>query len=294
MSSSGTIDDDGFTQVKSKRKSRRSKYVVKEKTVDDYFEDLTSKSEILKSSNVFQTLIVQLEKLNIVQKRDFHENEQKKDDILSSIIYPQKRITSVKCLALGSPTDSHVAMYQLGLLRNLLEYLNLSSSIVTCWDPVFSKEDENLFSKLGYQVVNPDDPKKVESCKDEEEQLTDQNSKLETDVKSITLYYMIHSPPSLTNSILSMNENQGGDIVVIGNNLITYSNHLSDAELADKYPFISDAIKDIESAEKDNSEKVWEFFPIPDRLSKNDAWMTAVNDLAIYWKRFLVIEDNKI
>ncbi|VVT51083.1 uncharacterized protein SAPINGB_P002978 [Magnusiomyces paraingens] len=310
--------NDGFTPVVSKRKARRSKYVVREKTVEDHLQDLQEKADAFKGSVVYSTIIAHLDALIPENKQDLKEDitegtqddfpkekksdkegqeevnteETKKDtkddpkddldkksdkdsnkeskedlkEISQQTTQSQTPISIVRCLALGSPTDSHNAMYQLALLGLLLNHLGLPSSSVSCWDPVFTPADLKLFDRLGY-TVSQTDP--------EEPQIAKPNT-------SATLYYVIHSPPLLTEKVLARANESSLRTVVIGNNLTTYTNHHSDAELSEKYPVLFKAIEDVDGNEES---KYWEFRVIPDKLSKNEAWMTAVNDLAVYWEK---------
>lgn len=270
-----------FAPTTSKRKTRRNKYVVPVKTVDNHIEDMKINSDLLSDSLFYKTFVTNLDtfkaKLNF-EKSPF-------------------RIGTLRCLALGSPTDSINAMYQLAILNLVLKHLDIDPKNVSVWDPVISDDDKELFKSLGYAVTE-DGP---ENTHDKEKNDSLQN-RSEND---FVCFYMMHSPPWLTEQVLRTNENS--KFMIIGNNLTSYSNHLSAQELKDKYPFIASAIEDIEgpleipivmgnkrkSAKQKNKpientkplNQVWDFFPIPDSHSRNDAWMSAVNDTSVYWKK---------
>lgn len=352
-----------FSVIKSGRKSRRNKYVVLEKTVDDWVSEVRTKSEQVEGSQFYKELVSRLDGLVKDSQKD-----QDSDKL------PAPKVCRVRCLALGSPCESVNALYQLAILELLRVRLGVCAESVSVWDPVFTPDDVQLFGRLGYLVAEHDlkDEKEFEDkeSKDEKESGGEQESKddiqsagetaskgekastgekashdehaltgektfkdetassgEEASVKDenkstdqqelvnqepfdkdtdnhLVLYYMMHSPPSLTEHILQTN--QHSNFLVIGNNLTTYSNHLSTNDLRQKYPCIAAAIEDIDGplvssvvlSNRTPKKKpqvlptklnqTWDFFAIPEALSKADAWMTAVNDTAIYWPKRVV------
>lgn len=338
-----------FSVIKSGRKSRRNKYVVLEKTVDDWVSEVQTKSEQVEGSQFYKELVSRLDGL----AKDGQKDQDSK--------IPTPKVCRVRCLALGSPCESVNALYQLAILELLRERLGVCSENVSVWDPVFTPDDVQLFGRLGYLVAEHDLKDEKESggqeSKDEKKSAGDKESQdekastgeqestddtqstdekasndekeshIEASVKDekkytdqlepvnqkpfdkdtdnhLVLYYMMHSPPSLTEHILQTN--QHSNFLVIGNNLTTYSNHLSTNDLRQKYPCIAAAIEDIDGplissvvlSKRTPKKKpqvvptklnqTWDFFAIPDALSKADAWMTAVNDTAIYWPKRVV------
>lgn len=228
--------EDGFTAVsKGGRKSRRkNKYVIQEKTVDDYLAILAEKKAKLQQSKFMERLA------QIFQEFDLPE------------------INSIRCLALGPPSDTAStmpAMYQLALLQLLTELLRVPNTHVSVWDPVFSDMDKSILEKSGYQV-SPELPNVELNC---------------------CLFYMPHAPLSLTNDILATLEKSKISII-LGNLLTTYDTRVSPADLEEKYPYLNATMKDM------FNNKTWDFQQVPDNLSKNEHFFQAVNDLALHYR----------
>ncbi|KAH3682787.1 hypothetical protein WICPIJ_006246 [Wickerhamomyces pijperi] len=133
-----------------------------------------------------------------------------------------KKITKIRCLALGSPSQDHAAMYQLALLVILQKYLQVSDRDVSIYDPVFDEMDKELMG-------NSDDPSLGYTI---EEQYSQKEDKSNND---ITLYFLPHAPLSLTNVIISQNE----PLLLLSNNIITHVDRLTKCQLFEKYPLIS-------------------------------------------------------
>lgn len=117
----------GFTNVSSsRRKPSRNKYVFHEKTVDDHISDLKVKIDSIKQSKFYQTLYSHIKTLINGLEQSRHPES-------------GKFIRHFRCLALGSPTDSANAMYQLAIQELIITDLEIAPENVTCWDPVFGK-----------------------------------------------------------------------------------------------------------------------------------------------------------
>jgi hypothetical protein len=235
--SSKSAMEDGFTAVsKGGRKSRRkNKYVVQEKSVDDYLAILAENRAKLARSKFMETLA-----------QIFQE-------------FQLPRINSIRCLALGPPSDTAStmpAMYQLALLQLLTEQLSVPNTSVSVWDPVFSDMDKSILEKAGYQV-SEELPSSVEldSC----------------------LFYMPHAPLSLTDDTLASLD-QSKTSIIFGNLLTTYDTRISSTDLEQKYPHLNATMKDM------FHNKSWSFQQIPDNLSKNEHFFQAVNDLALHYR----------
>lgn len=82
----------------------------------------------------------------------------------------------IRCLGLGSPTDSFPALYQLAYI---LELQNLWNCSVSMYDPVFTDSDLNLLEKLNFSV-----------------------SELDDSDRENTLYYLPHVGLDVTSSLL--------------------------------------------------------------------------------------------
>lgn len=303
--------DDGFTPVGPKRRSRRSKYVVREKTVDDHLADLAEKAEALQYSAVFKAFTQPLEQLGLVGPATESVSEDKTAAPAETTSAPRNTVSAIRCLALGSPAHSANAMYQLAALQLLAAHYTVAPELVSCWDPAFTQEDQALFAKLGY-IVSETDPTLPSAAVDQippAEESPEQRAA--TDAAGIVLYYVVHAPPALKETILATNHDRHPPrYAVIGNDLTSYARPLSDAALAEKYPHIQRAVRDIEGPllkpllskprrkkttpeektqeeTKSEEKREWAFHPVAEKLLKNDPWMTAFNDLAVYWKREL-------
>lgn len=303
--------EDEFTMVTSKRakKNRKNKkFIYKPKTLDDHVQSLGAFKTQLTGSKVWDKI------REVLSKWQHHQQLQKElptnttttdstDELTNNQVDPTatNTITDIRCLALGSPTDSHIAMYQLALLQLIAEYLTVSSSKISVWDPVIAKDDLELFKHLDMNVES-------------ESEYNDTHNEGQ-ELKPTTLVYMIHAPPSLTESVISkMKEKEDSDScpiwwysLFIGNVLSNYANHLLQAELDQRYPNISDAItrtittvpssaaatpdpsaslssSDISTNPADIPKERWVVQEIPDQLSTSEPWAFAVNDLAVYWR----------
>jgi hypothetical protein len=156
---------------------------------------------------------------------------------------------------------------------------------VTAYDPVFSQDDLELFGALGIKVSE------------------DHGFVGDTITTTTTIVYSIHAPPFLTESVLAAttpSSSNSAHYVYIGNILENYGTHLSNAELRTRYPLIDAAVlsspfpssgpaarnhQQQSTADAETAAAVpWTWFPVPDALSANEPWMTAVNDLCVYWR----------
>lgn len=260
--STGEPTNDGFAVVTRKKKTRKNqKYLVKVKTTADHLEQLEVFRHELSTSAIFQ----EVQKSLVLSGALVEEKLGSEDGSSSQQITTSQSclITGLRCLALGSPTESPIAMYQLALLQLILELLKLPAEAVSMYDPVFSDADLSLFGELGYRVSE------TYPITSELDQISNQlanttirdpvdptpstaSASAGTSPEPGVLVYMIHSPPSLTESILStLSASEPGvrksDYrLFIGNILPNYANHLLAADLESKYPEINRAINSCE------------------------------------------------
>lgn len=234
--------DDGFTTVVRGHNSRsrnKKKFVVKEKTADDYLSDLESKKHQVKSSKFMENLI-----------DSFNEFQ------LSSI-----NVTSIRCLALGQPSESAgstmPAMYQLALLQLLQDYFEIESKKISFWDPLFNEIDNSILEKSGYTISK--------------------GLPTETELNSC-LFYMPHAPLFLTNDILQLTTNSD-NCFIIGNLLTSYDTRVPSQDLKEKYPYLNTTMKDMI---EENS--TWKFIQLPESLIKNEIYFQAFNDIAVHYR----------
>lgn len=166
---------------------------------------------------------------------------------------------------------------------------------ITAYDPVFSDADRELFMALG--IVVSEDHEFVSPASANTDLIT------KATFETTTIVYSIHAPPFLTESVLAAtnlsdsNTNGGSNFVYIGNVLENYGTHLSSNELRARYPLIDSAVSSSPFPFSVTTKKLtkniatnlttatpWTWFPVPDTLSSNEPWMTAVNDLCVYWR----------
>ncbi|RLV90821.1 SRR1-like protein BER1 [Spathaspora sp. JA1] len=130
--------------------------------------------------------------------------------ITDSIASFAKDITVIRCLALGSPTDSNYARYQLALLLQLAKHL--SSPLISLYDPIFTPGDKTLFESFNLKI---------------EREFT-------ADSKT-TLYFLPHAPIDLTESIFTKHEPH----YVLGNDIVSHTDRQTETKLKEKYPMLA-------------------------------------------------------
>jgi hypothetical protein len=197
-----------------------------------------------------------------------------------------RKFTQIRCLALGSPSQSNNALYQLAYLQELAKVLEVSH--ISVCDPVFSDMDVFLFQKLKYPV-----------------ELHFDNTSPEE-----TLYFMPHAPLELTNVIL-INEKPHH---ILANNIISHTDRFTKLKLHETYPIIALLVKLTESESNNGPnddgfskpkkrrnkltytepkidydfnhldcyfDKV-EIVPFKQNFNKSDPWGTSFSDLAYH------------
>ncbi|RCK64787.1 SRR1-like protein BER1 [Candida viswanathii] len=116
-------------------------------------------------------------------------------------------VSTIRCLALGSPSESKNAKYQLALL---LELQDLFDAKVSVYDPVFNEKDRDLLE--GFTM--------------EEEFDGDSDT---------TLYFLPHASLELTEEILNKNKPK----FFLANDVVTHTDRLTKKKLANMYPTLS-------------------------------------------------------
>ena len=123
----------------------------------------------------------------------------------------QYGFTRIRCLALGSPSESKNAMYQLAYLKEVVDVLAIHD--VSLYDPVFNIVDKELFRVMDYAVEEIYTP-------------TDQLK---------TLYFLPHAPLELTEVLL----NQENPLFLLANDLVSHTDRLTKLKLHQTYKTIS-------------------------------------------------------
>lgn len=124
-------------------------------------------------------------------------------------------INYIRCLALGSPSESTAALYQLAYVLELSESLNIPTENISHYDPVFTREDTLLLESLGSVV----------------EQVYQDKHQLST----TTLYFLPHAGLDLTNTLIETHR----PTYLLANNLITHTDRISKQKLHQQYVQLS-------------------------------------------------------
>lgn len=125
------------------------------------------------------------------------------NEIKSSIDVP---FTCIRCLALGSPTQSSDSRYQYALLLELIDWLGVTN--VSIYDPVFTEDDKQLFGSFSIEETF-DLPQ-------------DQN----------VLFYIPHLPLEVMEQVV----NNEQPVYFLGNDVIVHTDRLTKRKLAELYP----------------------------------------------------------
>lgn len=166
---------------------------------------------MVKSDNNLKCKI--LDDLNI--KKEILVKTQLFKEILTSL--GDIEISYIRCLGLGSISNSSLAMYQLALLELIISHYkksNTDESVlnVSFWDPAFSTEDIDFISKtLEYSVVEDIDlSKNLDS----------------------TLFYMPHFPIEILEKFITDTK----PIYILSNDVTAYTIKFTDLKFFELYP----------------------------------------------------------
>ncbi|KAG5418656.1 hypothetical protein I9W82_004184 [Candida metapsilosis] len=205
------------------------------------------------------------ENRKVIQKSKFF------NELKESIDVPFERI---RCLALGSPSQSSDARYQYALLLELIDWLKISD--VSIYDPVFTEEDKELLKE--YRV--------------EEEYNLPQDEH--------TLFYIPHLPLEVMETVVNTEK----PVYFLGNDAIAHTDRLTKKKLAEMYPSMAIMVK-LQGSELDdgftkvksrkkfkepeivyNFESVYfskvEIVRYKHNFDKNDPWGNSFSDLALH------------
>lgn len=185
----------GDNSVRRKKKNRKLNYCERQKEKKKIF---------------FFCLFIAIDQLT---RPGLKTNMEYRDTIRQSDLYEDIKksldceITTIRCLALGSPSESKNAKYQLALL---LELQDLFDAKVSVYDPIFNDKDKELLD--GFTI---------------EEEFTSDSEK--------TLYFLPHASLELTEHILNINKPK----YFLANDVVTHTDRLTKKKLADMYPSLS-------------------------------------------------------
>lgn len=147
-------------------------------------------------------------------------------DIVNDLSFSQ-----IRCIALGSPSDSKSALYQLAYLLEIASNLNVEHENISIYDPIFNDEDELLLTKhLNFKIESKPTNLKVDK----------------------TLFFLPHAGLDITESLI----NEYEPIWLLSNDLISHTDRFSKQKLHDQYKTISLLVhillKDIPKKEVEN------------------------------------------
>lgn len=129
--------------------------------------------------------------------------------------------TAIRCLALGSPSESSASIYQLAYLLEIAEHFEVPPNAVSFYDPVFEAADEALFELLGFVVEETHEPQER------------------------TLYFLPHAPLDLTESLFTEKKPS----LVLANDMVTHTERMSRQKLHDQYRQLSLLVHLVEEKE---------------------------------------------
>ena len=187
-----------------------------------------------------------LEKL--ARHREALQKSSVAEEVLTALDTKSQPPRIVRCIGLGSPTSSAAAVYQLALLQLIVD--TGDDTVVSLWDPAFSREDIELFTQLGYVVEEKLSYTKVvagakTNTEAEVEAETDAKAEVEAEVEvevcanvgagadsNTTLYYMPHLPIDVLETIIATEH----PTRMLTNDLSVYTFKYTDAKYFELYP----------------------------------------------------------
>ena len=136
-------------------------------------------------------------------------------------ILQYRSITHIRCLALGSPSDSNAALYQLAFLTQVCRDFDVNPSNVSLYDPVFNELDNQFLTNVTNFKISEKD----------------------TFVGLKTLYFLPHASLELTEQVL----NDSKPSFLLANDIISHTDRLTKKKIHDTYRTISLLIKVLEN-----------------------------------------------
>lgn len=119
----------------------------------------------------------------------------------------------IRCLALGSPTESIPSLYQLAYLNKIRQYLEVGEPSISLYDPIFTDIDVHLLTgilrfEVGENFDNPGEK---------------------------TLFFLPHASLELTEQVLAESQ----PLWLLGNDITAHSIRLPKLKLHEKYRTVS-------------------------------------------------------
>lgn len=194
---------DEFIFPKRAKKNRKKASSVTSLTFRDKFErELAS---LLEDSVWLGTIIETIQ--NAIESRDWEESP------------------SILCLGLGSPSVSRASRMQLSLLHEICNRLNMPSSAVSLYEPVFTPDDITGLQQLGFEAKGDEEARSAIHI-----------------LSSPTILFMPHCDAELYQSILQLNQEGINRLIFVGNQLEDYLLQYDTSRLEENYPTLKSIV----------------------------------------------------
>ncbi|CAH2350769.1 SRR1-like protein Ber1p [[Candida] railenensis] len=125
--------------------------------------------------------------------------------------YSITSVPVIRCLALGSPSESNAALYQLAYLNELVSHFKTAQ--VTLFDPVFNDKDEDIFQKFNYRIESSFVPPSNRQV----------------------LYFLPHADLRMTEELFETDK----PLWLLSNDIIAHTDRYTKRKLFDEYRTIS-------------------------------------------------------
>ena len=170
------------------------------------------------------------------------------EDLTESLIPLQTSYKHILCLGIGRVGLCQIALHQLCLLLELKDALRIST--VSIYDPVFTKQEKDILTSLGLQVL-------------------EENLQGKHEVNEVTLAYFPHCPHELTDSFIGVNWSveKLQKIVLLCNSFERFTTSEPTRVIEERTPFIARITDYTDIKEVKNSYRFQDVF----------------NDTAVHW-----------
>ncbi|AET38734.1 Ber1p Ecym_3240 [Eremothecium cymbalariae DBVPG len=146
-------------------------------------------------------------------------------ELCSSLEPYQEQVVRVRCLAIGNFSEEEQARYQLCLLLELIDYFGGIEAVrCSIYDPVFTPEDKAFIGTIGDLWT------------------IDEGSPWGADCNENTLFFLPHSPLSLTEHVIRAEQPR----LWLANHLVLHTYRYTKSELFIKYPLLAKLVRYIE------------------------------------------------
>ncbi|CCF56007.1 hypothetical protein KAFR_0A05720 [Kazachstania africana CBS 2517] len=143
----------------------------------------------------------------------------------------------IRCLAIGSFSEDQPARYQLALLIEILNFLELEKNtplIVSIYDPLFSENDLKFIEGMGCNW-------KVEGSLEDK-----------SEYSKNALFLLPHAPLDLTEEVLKTERPR----YFLANHIVTHTDRYTKSQLFEKYPVLCKLVHLLDQNSKPSEKKV--------------------------------------